>query len=132
MGIDKIGKNAGVQDTTGAGASEGAAPVERSFAEVHAEKTARSDGTGASATAGASAADATAGTSPLERLKAGQLDVDGYVDARIDQATQGLKGLGASQLTSIRMVLREQMLTDPGLSDLVRQATGQAAKAPEE
>lgn len=123
MGIDKIGKNTGVQDTTGAGAAEAgpAAPVERSFAEVHAEKTSAAEGTTNAS-----------GTSPLERLKAGEIDVNGYIDARVDQATQGLKGLSTSQLGSIRLVLREQMLTDPGMSELVRQATGHAPKLPED
>lgn len=121
MGIDKIGKNTGVQDTTGAAATEGSAPVERSFAEVHAEKMSRAEGTTAAA-----------GTSPLDRLKSGELDVNGYIDARIDQATQGLKGLSSSQLGSIRLVLREQMLTDPNMSELVRQATGHAPKPPED
>lgn len=121
MGIDKIGKNTGVQGTTGAEATEGSAPVERSFADVHAEKTARTE-----STAGAASA------SPLDRLKSGELDVNGYIEARLDQATQGLKGLSSSQLGSVRLVLREQMMTDPGLSELVRQATGHAPKLPED
>lgn len=121
MGIDKIGKKGGVEDASSIGNADGPGAVEKSFAEVHAEKTGAAQGT-----TGAGAA------SPLERLRAGEIDVDGYVDARIDEATRGLRGLSESQLGSIRAVLREQMITDPSLTDLVQKATGRLPTVPEE
>ena len=124
MGIDKIGKNNGLPDVSGPSGTETSAPVDRTFAEVHADKTGRTEG--------AAQAQATAGASPLDKLRAGEIDVNGYVDARIEQATSGLKGLTEKQLGSIRSVLREQMMTDPSLADLVQQATGRRAQPPEE
>lgn len=121
MGIDKIGKNAGVQGPEGPAEADATKNVEKSFASVHAEKSAQAEGTAA-----------VSGASPLDRLKAGELDVNGYVDARIDEATRGLSGLGEKQLGAIRAVLREQIVTDPGLSELVRSATGRVPSAPEE
>ncbi len=120
MGIDKIGKG-GLPEISGAGGAQGARPVGRSFAEVHAEK--------------ASAAEAPSAVevrSPLERLRAGEIDMRGYIDARVDHATSALKGLPASQLETIRKALREQLATDPALGDLVRRATGRTAEVPEE
>jgi len=121
MGIDKIGKKGGVEGASSAEGTGDAAPVEKSFAEVHAEKSGAAQG-----------AQATGGVTPLDRLRAGEIDVNGYVDAQIEKATAGLKGLSETQRGSIRSVLREQMLTDPGLSELVHKATGQLPSVPEE
>ncbi len=121
MGIDKIGKKGGIDEASSAGQAEGAGPVEKSFADVHAEKTGAARG-----------AEGASATSPLERLRAGEIDVNGYVDAQVEKATAGLKGLGEQQLGQIRLVLREQMMTDPSLSELVRKATGELPRVPEE
>ncbi|AKU95908.1 hypothetical protein AKJ09_02572 [Labilithrix luteola] len=72
------------------------------------------------------------GASPLERLRAGEIDVHGYIDLKVDQATAGLSGLSPSELAHIKNTLRDQMASDPGLADLVRAATGQTPKLPEE
>ena len=131
MGIDKIGKNTGLPEIAGPeGAASptgttGAAGVGRSFAEVHAEKTSRPE-------SAAVEAPLVAGGSPLEQLRAGSLDLQGYLDARVSQATAGLRGLSETQLDTIRVVLREQLLTDPTLAELVSKATGQVPTAPED
>jgi hypothetical protein len=63
---------------------------------------------------------------PLERLKAGDIDVDQYVDLKVDQATAHLRGVPRAQMDAIRAMLREQVASDPALVDLVRAATGRA------
>ena len=70
--------------------------------------------------------------SPLGRLQAGEVDVNGYVDLKVDEATRGLAGLSPSELGDIKQVLKEQMVSDPGLVDLVRNATGQTPSLPED
>jgi len=70
--------------------------------------------------------------SPLEQLRAGQIDVNRYVDLKLEEATAHLRGLSAAKLETIRNVLRSQIATDPALVDLVRQATGSVASLPED
>lgn len=107
MGIDKIGKNTpGVGDVAGPDATSGAdgagsagstKGVERSFAEVH---EARRAAQGAPVAVGGA-------SSPLEQLRAGAIDQRGYLEARVEQATSGLRGLSEQKLEAIRLVLRE-------------------------
>jgi hypothetical protein len=122
MGIDRIGKG-GLPPTapepTGGVEKKGAA--ERPFSVERAEPKER-------AQAGAEVDS----SSPLERLRRGELDVNGYLDAKVEGATRGLEGLSASELDDVRKVLRDQLATDPGLVDLVRQATGELPDVPEE
>jgi len=75
---------------------------------------------------------ATTGPSPLEQLKAGQIDLDGYLDLKVQEATAHLQGLSPVQLDSLRSMLRDRMATDPALADLVKQATGHAPNIPED
>ncbi len=70
----------------------------------------------------ASAAAATGAA--LDRLKAGELDVGAYVDAKVDEATAHLSALPPARLAEIRAALRERVASDPTLVDLVRTATG--------
>lgn len=66
------------------------------------------------------------GSPMLERLRRGEIGLDEYLDERTEQAVQHLKGtLSAEQLGSVRATLREQLLTDPVLVELLRRATGQ-------
>ncbi|MCL2723211.1 MAG: hypothetical protein FWD69_02135 [Polyangiaceae bacterium] len=135
MGIDGIGKSGGLPPTPD---MQGTGAVGSTHAPSKAFHVERGDATGAQAT------DKTAGTehaggvgaadtaSPLARLRAGEIDVNGYVDLKIDQATSRLKGLSPSKLEDIKSVLRDQMMTDPELVDLVHRATGQMPKPPEE
>jgi hypothetical protein len=123
MGIDRIGK--------GGAPPPAAAPSE-------ADKAGRTSGAPAagpapafdinatSAPQAASAAGRVGGASPLERLRAGELDLDGYLDAKVDQATAHLAGLPARDLATVRSILRSQIASDPALADLVAHATGQA------
>ena len=71
-------------------------------------------------------AEATQPASPLERLRAGEIDVNGYADLKVEEATRGFAGLPAEDLAELKRALREQMTTDPDFVDLVRQATGGA------
>ena len=68
--------------------------------------------------------------SPLDRLKAGEIDLGGYLDLRVDQATSHLVNrIDGEQLAFIRSSLRSQLEQDPALADLVRRATGAVQSA---
>ena len=121
MGIDRIGKGgAGIPETQGPGAIEKPGAVEKPFTVERPEAATR-----------AAAAEAASST-PLARLQAGEIDVNGYVDLKVDEATQGLDGLSPAELDDIKTILRDEMVTDPGLSDLVRTATGQVPQPRED
>jgi hypothetical protein len=64
----------------------------------------------------------------LERFRSGQVDVQGYLDLKVDEATAHLSSLPRVELDAIRTALRDRLATDPALVDLVRAATG---KVPE-
>jgi hypothetical protein len=66
----------------------------------------------------------------LERLRAGEIDVHGYVDLKVDEATRHLAALPPSQLQQVRAALRERIASDPGLVELVRTATGSVPQPP--
>ncbi|MGO8992316.1 MAG: hypothetical protein ACLQVI_03235 [Polyangiaceae bacterium] len=119
MGIDGIGKGGPPAPPTPASGSERperarGGEASRPF-EVDPSKTA----------AAAVAPAAPAGTSPLERLRAGEIDLDGYLDLKVSEATAHLKGLRAHEMEGLRSLLREQLTGDPSMVDLVEQATGQ-------
>lgn len=130
MGIDRIGKGAPppIPDAGGAG---GAGGIEK---KGSAERTFQVERTGSKQAEGASSATGVEGAKaePLARLRAGEIDLDGYMDLKVDEATKGLDGLSANQMAEIKRVLKDQMASDPGLSDLVRTATGQFPKPPED
>jgi hypothetical protein len=119
MAIDRIGKGGGVP---GAGAPEVQPKATEKPFEV--ERPAKAD-------AAAAATSATAAT-PLARLRAGEIDVHGYIDLKVDEATSALHGLSPAEIDEIKKTLRDQMVTDPGLADLVRTATGHLPKPPPE
>jgi hypothetical protein len=117
MGIDRIGKGSGPPPSgptgpRGPGSAEGAA---RPFEVKRPTEPANAAGV-----AGVSPA----GTSPLEQLRAGKIDVNGYVDLKVDAATSHLHGMDAAELADVKKTLRDQIASDPALSDLVKQATG--------
>ena len=64
----------------------------------------------------------------LEQLRAGQIDLDGYLDLKVTEATAHLKALRAEELEALRRVLRDELSSDPSLSALVERATGQRPK----
>lgn len=131
MAIDRIGKGGGVQPPAELPKAEpkGAFKVERAG---HVDPSASVGAGGAASSTGAQAAGEASRVDALSRLKAGEIDVDSYMDLKVDEATSHLKGLAPHELEAIKRVLRDQMASDPGLSDLVRAATGQAPKTPED
>jgi hypothetical protein len=116
MGIDRIGKGSapppsGPTGPKGPGSAEGAA---RPFEVKRPIEPA-----GVAPVAPAS-------SSPLEQLRAGKIDVNGYVDLKVDAATSHLRGMDPAELADVKKMLRDQIASDPALSDLVKQATGSA------
>ena len=61
---------------------------------------------------------------PLARLRAGEIDLDRYLDLKVDEATAHLKGLRAHEMSGLRSLLRAQLVSDPSMVNLVQQATG--------
>ena len=67
----------------------------------------------------------------LERLEAGDLSVDEYLETRVRHATEHLEGaLAPDQLEMIREELRDQLSTDPVLQRLVQRTLGASAPEP--
>lgn len=61
--------------------------------------------------------------SPLERLRTGEIDLRGYVDLRVREATSHLAGvLGPSDLARVRDELQEVIELDPDVAALVKAA----------
>jgi hypothetical protein len=69
-------------------------------------------------------------TSPLSRLRAGEIDVNQYVDLKVEEATQHLSAMPPSDLADIKALLREKLVSDPGFADLVRHSTGETPSIP--
>lgn len=130
-GIDGIGKrgNAGVP-VGDAGEAGRAKPTgtERSNEGVATFREVAK----ASATTEVSQVGGPTGASALERLRAGQVDLNGYLDLKVDEATAALSGLPKAELDTIRHALRTQLATDPTLADLVTKATGAVPSTSEE
>lgn len=121
MGIDSIGKKgpplpsaAGVSGVSGASSG---ARVHPPFEAPDVRGAAKVDAPSAPRTA-------------LERLRAGEIDVNGYVDIKVNEATSHLAGLPPSELGRVRSALRVRMAQDPTLVDLVRTATGSVPRPP--
>ena len=64
--------------------------------------------------------------SALERLRSGEIDLRGYVDLQVHEATSHLSALPPVDLQRIRSALRERLASDPTLVDLLHTATGEA------
>ena len=126
MAIDRIGKGGApppTPETGGADKAHKTGATDKSFqAELHKGE----------ATKHAGQVDPTSGPTPLQKLRAGEVDVNGYIDLKVDEATKHLDGLSPHEIDEIKKVLRDQMATDPGLVDLARTATGQIPKPPED
>lgn len=106
MSIDRIGKGPGIVPPT---SSEIAGPSP----------------TGAREAFRVSRAEATGAAGPVERVQAGEINVDEYLDIKVNEATAHLSGtLAPDQLAFVKESLREQLATDPALVDLVRGASG--------
>ena len=114
MGIDRVGKSGGgVGSLPGSEDASKATGVSKTF-EAHVDDAAAKGVERASGVA----------TTPLEKLRAGEVDVHGYIDLKVDEATAHLKGLAPAELESIKTMLRDELTGDPGLAELVRRATG--------
>ncbi|HSQ63484.1 MAG TPA: hypothetical protein VLM85_09740 [Polyangiaceae bacterium] len=124
--VDRIGKGGPPLPPAGPTGPAGAKETGKTF-DVHKPEGV----TGAQATRAGEVV-ATTGPTPLEQLKAGRIDLDGYLDLKVQEATAHLHGLSPVQLDGIRSMLRDRMATDPALADLVKQATGQAPHVPED
>jgi hypothetical protein len=116
MGIDKIGKGAPPAPPKPVSGPEEARRSEapRAFEVGAAHTAAPNEVAGVAPTA----------NGPLARLKAGEIDLDRYLDLKVDEATAHLKGLRAHEMAGLRALLRGQMTSDPSMADLVEQATG--------
>ena len=136
MAIDRIGKGAGLPGgVPSAPRHEGDVKPTGGTSSVDAPfKVDRTDSVGTAQRAGnvEAASEATRATTPLARLRAGEVDVHGYIDLKVDEATSALKGISPAELDEIKSVLRDQMRSDPGLADLVRTATGKVPTPPED
>lgn len=128
MGIDGIGKGGGgIPPTTGTPGATGPTRAQETGKTFSVEKP---EGAGAPAQVGSVAG--TEATSPLAQLRAGQLDLNGYLDAKVHEATAHLHDVPPAQLETIRSMLRDRLASDPALTDLVQQATGQVPALPED
>lgn len=132
MAIDRIGKGAGLPG--GVPSAPEVKPAGSTSSVDAPFKVDRTDSASAAQRASnvESASKATRATTPLARLRAGEVDVHGYVDLKVDEATSALKGISPAELDAIKSVLRDQMKSDPGLADLVRTATGKMPTPPED
>jgi hypothetical protein len=128
MGIDRIGKGGGV-----------APPIPAPAAPASTERAARSTGV-ESGKVESGRVDAgrptgnvdAAKVAPLDRFRKGEIDIHGYLDLKVEEATVHLSGLSVSELDAVRKMLRDQLATDPALADLVQHATGRAPTVPED
>jgi hypothetical protein len=139
MGIDGIGKRGGatggtgVADAVGGGRIGTAPSVDKPFALNRTD--------GASAVAGdakvggageARGAAAAPGTSAHDRVRAGDMPVEQYLDHKVEEATRGLEGIGPHQLADIHAMLKDQLRSDPAFRELIERATGAVPAPPEE
>jgi hypothetical protein len=60
----------------------------------------------------------------LERLRAGEVDVRGYLDLKVSEATAHLAAMPTPELEALRNALRERLASDPTLVELARTVTG--------
>jgi hypothetical protein len=64
----------------------------------------------------------------LEQLDAGEIDVETYIDRKVEAATAHLRGLSPTEIQQVRALLRAQVAEEPELQELVRRATVPAKK----
>ena len=119
MGIDSIGKKGPPVPPPAVDGKGAARPTEatRPFEVNKGQPTAH-------------AAPVEAPRTALDRLRAGEIDVKGYVDIKVEEATAHLHALPPADLEHVRASLRDRLATDPGLVDLVRTATGAVPPLP--
>ena len=117
MGIDGIGKPGPGRPPDGVSGGAGSSAATGARGESFKVET--------------SGVSAIQGSDELARLHRGELSLDAYLDARSAEAVRHLEGkLSAEQLDFVRQSLREQLATDPVLTELVRRATGSIPSEP--
>lgn len=111
MAIDGVGQRGGAPKvSSGVGAAQG---VDSEKFELTTEGVEKAEG-----------------AQLLERVQRGEVQLDAYLDVRVNDAVGHLEGkLSAEQLEFVREELREQLRNDPVLIELVRRATGQTPEA---
>ncbi|HEY3819647.1 MAG TPA: hypothetical protein VGL81_20905 [Polyangiaceae bacterium] len=119
MGIDGIGKKGPPAPPSPADA-KGPARAPEATRPFEVTKTATAP------QAGAVEAPRTA----MERLRAGEIDVNGYVEVKVQEATAHLAALPPAELEKLKSALRDRLGSDPGLVELVRKATGAVPQPP--
>ncbi len=62
----------------------------------------------------------------LDRVRSGEVDVGTYLDHKIDEAMAHLQALPSERTAHVREMLRAELLHDPLLADLIKQATGRS------
>jgi hypothetical protein len=117
MTIERIGKGAPAVAPAATDAASGAHGSQRTGQPFQVER---------SAPAGAPAAADTVSPA-LESFRSGQVDLQGYLDLKVDAATAHLTSLPKVDLDAVRAALRERLATDPALVDLVRTAAGEGS-----
>ena len=111
MGIDGIGKGGGIAPGAVDPSSQEVGGVEKSEREFSIDDV--------SGSAGAEPSES------LQQLQRGEISLDEYLNLRVDGAVQHLEAkMSPEQLAFVREELKEQLQSDPVLSQLVRQATG--------
>jgi hypothetical protein len=112
MGIDRIGKHGPVAPVPEVAQPSRASTAAEPFRVAGLQSPPQVDPTRAA-------------HAPLERLRTGEIDVAGYLDLKVEEATSHLSALPPVELAAIRSALRDQLASDPSLVDLVHAATGE-------
>ncbi len=127
MAIDRIGKGGAPPVPGGSSGPAGPGRSAETGKPFSAERTGEAGGANA-----ARPAEAVGAASPLAELRAGRLSLDGYLDAKVHEATAHLEGMPPAKLAELKRLLRDKLASDPSLTELVTQATGQVPAPPED
>ncbi len=71
--------------------------------------------------------DAVSASSLASRVRSGELDLAGFVEAKIDHATAHLNAMSAEALSDVKQMMREKMMHDPLVSEWIAELTGKSA-----
>jgi hypothetical protein len=116
MGIDRIGKGGKVTPPTDVGSVKGptapAGTPTTSFSEVLGAKKVE-------------AVEPVAATSLEDRLRAGEMTMSEFIDAKVELALEPYKKLPAPELDAVRQAVRAQLRSDPAMLRAIHVATGQ-------
>ena len=112
MGIDGIGKPGGIKPGAIEGIGGGTTDVDSASGDFSLNQVGETQQAEAS--------------SSLGQLERGEIGLDEYLNGRVESAVAHLDGkLPSEQLEFVKEQLREQLSSDPVLSELVRRTTGQ-------